>query len=62
MLVFKAPWPSAMAQTPPTPDVALTLGHLDFDDLVYGSDPLSTLVARNPGTKDGLTRFLYEAD
>eukprot|EP00930_Biecheleria_cincta_P037281 TRINITY_DN25573_c0_g1_i1.p1 TRINITY_DN25573_c0_g1~~TRINITY_DN25573_c0_g1_i1.p1 ORF type:complete len:2388 (+),score=410.29 TRINITY_DN25573_c0_g1_i1:162-7325(+) len=33
---------------------------LDFDDLVYGSNSLSVLVAKYPETKDGLTRFLYE--
>eukprot|EP01094_Clydonella_sp_ATCC50884_P018479 TRINITY_DN341_c0_g1_i1.p1 TRINITY_DN341_c0_g1~~TRINITY_DN341_c0_g1_i1.p1 ORF type:complete len:2401 (-),score=1116.71 TRINITY_DN341_c0_g1_i1:178-7182(-) len=36
------------------------LSHLDYDDLVYGEDRLSELVARHPTTKDGLTRFLYE--
>ena len=33
---------------------------LDFDDLVYGHDRLSELVVKQPGTKAGLTRFLYE--
>ena len=33
---------------------------LDFDDLVYGLDPLSVIVGKYPETKDGLTRFLYE--
>ena len=33
---------------------------LDFDDLVYGHDRLSELVAKQPETKDGLLRFLYE--
>ena len=37
-----------------------TMGYLDFDDLVYGLDPLSVLVLKHPETKDGLTRFLYE--
>ena len=27
---------------------------------MYGSHSLSSLVARHPETKDGLTRFLYE--
>ena len=35
------------------------LNQLDFDDLVYGRDRLSDLVAAYPGVKDGLTRFLY---
>jgi hypothetical protein len=34
--------------------------HLDYDDLVYGNDRLSTLVEKFPEVKDGLTRFLYE--
>lgn len=34
--------------------------HLDYDDLVYGDDPLSSLVAKHPETKEGLTRYLYE--
>jgi hypothetical protein len=33
---------------------------LDYDDLVYGHDLLSQLVAKHPETKPGLTRFLYE--
>jgi hypothetical protein len=33
---------------------------LDFDDLVYGHEKLSEIVAKYPETKDGLTRFLYE--
>ena len=33
---------------------------LDYDDLVYGQDCLSALVAKHPATKDGLTRYLYE--
>jgi hypothetical protein len=33
---------------------------LDFDDLVYGHEKLSELVAKHPETKDGLIRFLYE--
>ena len=33
---------------------------LDYDDLVYGNNSLSMLVAKHPETKDGLTRFLYE--
>jgi len=33
---------------------------LDFDDLVYGHEKLSEIVAKYPDTKDGLTRFLYE--
>ena len=33
---------------------------LDYDDLVYGQNSLSTLVSKHPETKDGLTRFLYE--
>lgn len=34
--------------------------YLDYDDLVYGNNRLSVLVAENPATKDGLVRFLYE--
>ena len=33
---------------------------LEYDELVYGQLPLSTLVAKHPEVKDGLTRFLYE--
>jgi len=33
---------------------------LDFDDLVYGHEKLSEIVAKYPETKTGLTRFLYE--
>ena len=33
---------------------------LDYDDLVYGTDSLSELVAKHPATKAGLTKFLYE--
>lgn len=33
---------------------------LEFDDLVYGHEKLSEIVERHPGTKDGLSRFLYE--
>jgi hypothetical protein len=36
------------------------VSQLDYDDLVYGHDRLSELVDKFPGTKDGLTRFLYE--
>lgn len=36
------------------------VGHLDYDDLVYGLDPLSDIVQKHPETKDGLLRFLYE--
>ena len=36
------------------------VSHLDYDDLVYGQDRLSELVAKFPATKDGLIRFLYE--
>lgn len=35
------------------------LSQLDYDDLVYGRDRLSDLVAMYPGVKEGLTRFLY---
>eukprot|EP00931_Biecheleriopsis_adriatica_P048723 TRINITY_DN28156_c0_g1_i1.p1 TRINITY_DN28156_c0_g1~~TRINITY_DN28156_c0_g1_i1.p1 ORF type:complete len:2295 (-),score=500.02 TRINITY_DN28156_c0_g1_i1:122-7006(-) len=34
--------------------------HLDYDELVYGSNRLSVLVSQHPEVKDGLTRFLYE--
>ena len=34
--------------------------HLDYDDLVYGNNTLSTLIAKHPEVKEGLTRFLYE--
>jgi hypothetical protein len=33
---------------------------LDYDDLAYGHEKLSEIVVKNPETKDGLTRFLYE--
>ena len=33
---------------------------LDYDDLVYGDMCLSALVEVYPGTKDGLTRYLYQ--
>lgn len=33
---------------------------LDYDDLVYGHEKLSELVAKYPETKDGLSRYLYE--
>ena len=36
------------------------VGHLEYDDLVYGTHKLSELVAKVPQTKEGLTRFLYE--
>jgi hypothetical protein len=36
------------------------VNQLDYDDLVYGHDRLSELVEKFPGTKDGLSRFLYE--
>eukprot|EP00928_Gymnodinium_smaydae_P100356 TRINITY_DN9823_c2_g4_i1.p1 TRINITY_DN9823_c2_g4~~TRINITY_DN9823_c2_g4_i1.p1 ORF type:complete len:2328 (+),score=476.05 TRINITY_DN9823_c2_g4_i1:208-6984(+) len=36
------------------------IGHIDFDDLVYGNAKLSELVVKHPEIKDGLTRFLYE--
>ncbi len=36
------------------------LRSLDFDDLVYGHDRLSDLVARHPETKEGLIKYLYE--
>ena len=35
------------------------LSTLDFDDLVYGHERLSEIVARLPSTQDGLTQFLY---
>ena len=34
--------------------------HLDYDDLVYGSDRLSELIVKFPQVKHGLTRYLYE--
>lgn len=34
--------------------------HLDYDDLVYGHEKLSEIVAKHPSTTDGLTRYLYE--
>jgi len=33
---------------------------LDFDDLVYGHEKLSEVVAKHPETRDGLSRYLYE--
>jgi hypothetical protein len=33
---------------------------VEYDDLVYGHDPLSHIIESHPATKDGLTRFLYE--
>lgn len=33
---------------------------LDFDDLVYGHETLSEIVAKHPETRDGLSRYLYE--
>jgi len=36
------------------------VGTLDFDDLVYGHEKLSELVARHRETKDGLVRYLFE--
>jgi hypothetical protein len=36
------------------------VGHIDFDELVYGNNRLSAIVVQIPQTKDGLTRFLYE--
>lgn len=33
---------------------------VDFDDLVYGHDRLSELVTKQPETKGGLLRFLYQ--
>ena len=33
---------------------------VEYDDLVYGHDPLSHIIELHPATKDGLTRFLYE--
>jgi hypothetical protein len=36
------------------------VSQLDYDDLVYGQDRLSELVAKFPEVKNGLIRFLYE--
>ena len=36
------------------------VSQLDYDDLVYGQDRLSELVAKFPETKEGLVRYLYE--
>eukprot|EP01043_Picozoa_sp_COSAG02_P023858 COSAG02_NODE_1285_length_13457_cov_11.145606_9_plen_1761_part_00 len=36
------------------------VSQLDFDDLVYGHERLSELVAKMPETKEGLLRFLYQ--
>ena len=33
---------------------------VEYDDLVYGHDPLSHIIDLHPATKGGLTRFLYE--
>jgi len=33
---------------------------LDYDDLVYGHERLSDILAKHPAVTDGLTRFLYE--
>lgn len=33
---------------------------LDFDDLVYGHEKLSEIIAKHPETRDGLSRYLYE--
>jgi hypothetical protein len=35
------------------------VGHLDYDELVYGSDRLSVLVECHPEAADGLAGFLY---
>jgi hypothetical protein len=38
----------------------LHLKPMDYDDLVYGHEQLSELVAKHPACQDGMVRFLYE--
>lgn len=33
---------------------------LDFDDVVYGHETLSTIVSKHPNMRDGLNRYLFE--